>query len=191
MLVTLDTITAPLEDVSDRRIGGEAHGLIAQQVTDVIGAAGGAARLGAIVAHRGEADSQARGAGYRSHNADIGNRAIHAAGAFKARREIINVERAAILRFQPRDKDRRVPDIMLGGRNLPFEFEPPHALVLLVAIEQGAENGVSVDAGDAAPDEPALLVYQRAYLAIADRREFQILFVHRSSHLCTAATSSR
>ena len=191
VLVAFDAVAAIFKKITHRSIGGQADGLGAEEIADVVGAVGGFGQRLAVILHRRHAHPQARGTGDGPHDPGESDRAIHAARPFEPRREVEDIERAAVFRLEARHQDRRIAHVMLAGGDLPFQLEAPRALVPPVAIEQRTEHRIAIDPRHTAPDEAPLGIDQRADLAIADWGKFEIRFVHMFSQLCTAATSSR
>ena len=189
VLVAFDPVGPAFEHVADRRIGRKAQGLASEQVTNMVRAARRFRPGLAVAVHRAEVDRQPRGAGHRADETGEGDRPVHPARAFEARAEVGDFDRTAVFGLEPRDKYRRVADILLAGADLPFEGEPPYAHILTLAVEEGTEYGIAVDARHASPYQAGGAIDQRRNLTIADWPQFQgWLFGHqRLSHSCTSA----
>ena len=168
MDVFLHAERALFQDVTDRRIGGEAQRLRPDQIADMVRAVGRFRQLFAPVLHGPQDSPDPRIAGDGANDPAKCDRAIHPPLAFISRREIEHFDRAAILRFQPRQQDRRVADVALRGAYLPFQFEPPNTGILTVAIQQRAEHRIAIDTWHTSPDEAAFGIDQPRNLAIAD-----------------------
>ena len=192
MLVAFHAIASPLEHVADRCIGREAQRFIADAIAYVIGAVGRRRLASPVAMHRGQPDTDPRCAGDGPDNANERHGAVHPARTFETRGKIGDFQHAAVLGLQTSHEDRRVAHVMLGGGNLPFQFEPPDTLVLPVAVEECAKGRIAIDPRDASPDETARLVDEGADLAIADGRQFErASYFHNSSHWWTAVTLPR
>ena len=191
MLVAFDPIMAPFENVANRRIGGQAQGLRPGKIADMVRAVGGRGKFLTVILHWCKHDLETRRTCHRAHDARKGDGAILPSGPLIARSEVADLYRATVFRLEPGLQDRTIALVMLAGADLPFELEAPGAAVFLVAIKQRAEHRIAIDPRNAAPDETALLVHQRADLAIADRGKFEICGHSSSSQLCTAVTLAR
>ena len=186
----LEPEAAALEQMADRRVGGEPERLRLGQVADMVGAAG-AGRLRARPSRRrARAHPDARRAGERPHDPREGDRPVHAAAPFEARAEIVDLGNSAVGVGEPGHQDRRVLEVALRRRNLVVERDPPQAADRRLRLEQGAEQGIAVDPRHAGPDQAGRIVDQGADLAIADRPEIEIAHKAAWSQSATALTDS-
>ena len=112
----LEPEAATLEEMDDRRVGGEAERLGLEQVADMVGARGPLGVGGAPVARRIDAISDSRRSGDGTDDPDEGDRPVHPPRAQEARAEVEDVDRGAVLIGEPGDQDRRVLEIALLGR---------------------------------------------------------------------------
>src|SRR3546814_2294770 len=114
----------------------------------MIGAARRRRDLCAIIAHRHHLHLDPRAARDGADDADKGDGAEHPSRPFEARAEVDDIDGAAVLGLQPGDADRGVAAITRRRLDLSRQAKAPDALMLPVAAEQRAEDGVAIDARD-------------------------------------------
>src|SRR6185312_16438528 len=116
------------------------------------------------------------------------HRAERAAVMLEPRREIGDLDRAALRVGQSRDEHGRVVLVALLDAGLIEDLDGEEAHVLAFAgavLEQRAEHRIAVEAGEAGPVDLAPLVDERADRPVADQREIE------RSHCSTALTLRR
>jgi hypothetical protein len=62
---------------------------------------------------------------------------------------------------------------LLRGRDLLVEVDREEAAVRVLAVEQGAKNGIAIDARPGCPDDPATPINKGRHVAVADDSEVE------------------
>ena len=161
-------------DQRDRRIGGQPKRQGRSDVADVVAAAGyvGAART--VVEPRPQSNADARLAGEPLDRADDHRRPEEAAELLEAGREVGDPHRGAVAVAKRRHQDRGVLEVLLLAFTEPLEQDVEEtaglgiAVLVAVAGEEGMEDGVSVEVGQAGPADTAARIDQRSEPAVAD-----------------------
>ena len=156
-----------------RRVGGRAQHDVAEQVAHVVRSERALRAPLAIARERPQAQANARRTRDRSDAAQQAHRMEDAAMLLVARREVANLDRAAVGRLQAREQHRAVPEVTLLRADFAFQFDIEPALVADARRQQRTEHRVTVERGQAAPDDAATRIDQRADAAIADHAEVE------------------
>ena len=160
-------------NVADRRVGGHAHDHGFGFIADVAGPPDRAAGRVAPVAGRPQPNPNAGPARKGPDDAGKGHRAKAAAPVAVIGAEVDDLDRGsgpvALDRFQ----HGGIAQVALLGPHRAFQFDGPIAMIRFLSAQQGREQRIAVDAGDAAPDHPPRRVDQGADLAIADGPEIE------------------
>ncbi len=107
--------------------------------------------------------------------ADERRRPEGAAVLLEARREVHDLHGPALPVVQHGLQDRRIAPVALLGMLEVEQLDVPETLLgAAMVVDQGAEDGVAVEAGQAAPDDPGSRVDQRGEAAVADDGEVEI-----------------
>ena len=182
----LDRERDALQHIGDRRVGGQADGLVCSDEADMVGAAGDLVRHLAETEARLHDDTYARAAGDPPDAADQLRRPKEALIADEARREIEDLQRIAVIVGKHRGEDRGVVEIALLAARHADHLDGEDALfrhriaILDPIVDQRAEHRVAVEAREAAPDDPGLAVDQRGDGAVADDAEIERGHARRS-----------
>ena len=142
----------------------------------MVAAVGGFRRASAIAMARPQPHPDYRVPGKGADMAHQHHRAVDAAELFETGGEIGDLHGAAGAVVEDGAQDRGVGQIFLGavGKILDLDLVEAARLPGDVAVEQGAEDGIGVEPGQAGPDHPRLLVDEGGIAAIADEGEIKV-----------------
>ena len=121
------------------------------------------------------------------------------AQAFEARREIRDLDRRAVGVMDRRDQDRRIAEVVLFAVMEAVDGDIEKSVIAVIVeagtrfvmiFQQAAEYGIAVKMRQAAPDDPPVLVDQRAEPAISDDAEIQISHFWRCRFPCCSLKSA-
>ena len=159
---------APGRDIGDGRIRGDPDRADLRGVANMIAAGDGRRAKPAVVHARPHAHANPAKTRQRLHATHDHRRIEEAAVLVETRREIGDRERRAALRGDDGPHDRRVAAVALFARRLLVESDRKIPVVGFLAVDQGAEDRIAVDAGPAHPHDPPAPIEQRRNVAVAD-----------------------
>ena len=166
-----------------RHIGGQPQHVLGQDPAHMVTAPGRLWHACAPVGQRARTHGDARAAGQWTHLADQADRPVEAVVLAPARGEIEDFQCAALRVTQHGAQDRSVGEVFLLAAREVLQLDGEVAAGLLVGAEQGAEGGVAVEGGQAAPDNAGMFVDQGAEAAVADHAQIKIGLGHHAVHL--------
>ena len=163
-----------LDDVRERRVGGQAHHLFAAEIADVIGAEHRFVGLLPIVARRPHADGDARQARQRLNAPDDLRRTENALEALEARREVGDAQHRAAFVGHDRLDDCGIANIVRFAARHVRHHDVREAL-LFVAGQQAGKHRIAVKSRKAPPDDARLAIHERRDPTIAYERKVEVL----------------
>jgi hypothetical protein len=166
---SIDVERFTANDCFDRPVGRESKRLIAR-VAHVIPAECVTAPRASVIGGGVETNDDARLASNRSHLTDQKPRSERSV-ALEAWTEIGDLDAAALRVYQPGDEYRSIVDVVL--------LDPVHSLELdredagrsagQVAAQEGTENRITIEAGEAAPRDGGPCIDEGADASVADQ----------------------
>ena len=133
-------------------------------------------RRGAIIRARSDANAKTRTAGKWGDTAHQDRRAEQSPMVLEPGRKVGNLNRGASIISQRRDQYRRVSHVFLLRRLevCKLDVEQPSPGRVVRDLEQAAEDRITVEAGETAPDDSSPSIDQRRYRAVSDDSKVQV-----------------
>ena len=176
-------------DPPDRRRGGKAQRHMAEHIADMVRAARALHLSPGPIARRTQAYADARAARHGAYDPGIGHRPVNSPMPMKTGAEIGHHDGIARIILIAGFQHGGVAQIALRDLGAAIQINGPKAMPIRrmvdAIVEQRAEGGRAIDAGQAPPQESAVAIDQRRDLAITDGPE-----VKRRTHAAGLASQA-